>query len=60
MELGIGVIGLLILFGMPVIGGEYTTFAGSGLASMVLRGIVAALCLLPPTLLMGATLPAMS
>ena len=60
MELGIGVIGLLILFGMPVIGGAYTTFAGSGLASMVLRGIVAALCLLPPTLLMGATLPAMS
>src|SRR5207237_4231379 len=40
--------------------GAYTTFAGSGLASMVLRGIVAALCLLPPTLLMGATLPAMS
>src|SRR5258706_15348517 len=60
MELGIGVIGLLILFGMPLIGGAYTTFAGSGLASMVLRGIVAAICLLPPTLLMGATLPAMS
>src|SRR5437762_10091546 len=60
MELGIGVIGLLILFGMPLIGGAYTTFAGSGLASMVLRGIVAAVCLLPPTLLMGATLPAMS
>ena len=60
MELGIGVIGLLLLFGMPLIGGAYTTFAGSGFTSMALRGIVAAVCLLPPTLLMGATLPAMS
>src|SRR5262245_48400309 len=60
MELGIGVIGLLLLFGMPLIGGAYTASAGSGFVSMVLRGIVAAVCLLPPTLLMGATLPAMS
>jgi spermidine synthase len=60
MELGIGLIGLLILFGMPLISGAYTSFAGSGFISMVLRGLVAAVCLLPPTLLMGATLPAMS
>src|SRR5215467_2445554 len=60
MELGIGIIGLLLLFGMPLIGGAYTAFAGSGLVSMALRGIVAAVCLLPPTLLMGATLPVIS
>src|SRR3989454_9073646 len=28
MELGIGVIGLLLLFGMPLIGGIYTAWAG--------------------------------
>src|SRR5262249_8491306 len=28
MELGIGLIGLLLLFGMPLIGGAYTAFAG--------------------------------
>src|SRR5262245_34180486 len=60
MELGIGIIGLLILFGMPLIGGAYFAVAGSGYLSMVLRGLIAAICLLPPTLLMGATLPAMS
>lgn len=60
MELGIGAIGLVLLFGMPLINGIYTAWAGSGFVSMLLRGIIAALCLLPPTLLMGATLPAVS
>jgi spermidine synthase len=60
MELGIGAIGLILLFGMPLIGGAYTSFAGSGFFSLVFRGVVAGICLLPPTLLMGATLPAMA
>src|ERR1044071_5255640 len=30
MELGIGAIGLLLLFGMPLINGVYTSWAGSG------------------------------
>src|SRR5437773_999676 len=60
LELGIGVIGILVLIGMPLVGGAYTSWAGTGLASVVLRGIAASICLLPPTLLMGATLPAMS
>lgn len=60
MELAIGIIGLILLFGMPLIAGTYTAWAGSGLTSMLLRGIVAGMCLLPPTLLMGATLPAMA
>ena len=60
MELGIGVIGLLVLFAMPLVGGAYTAWAGSGFFGMLGRGGVAAICLLPPTMLMGATLPAIS
>jgi spermidine synthase len=60
MELGIGAIGLVLLFGMPLINGAYTALAGSGFAGMVFRGVIAAICLLPPTLLMGATLPAIA
>src|SRR5438093_4829449 len=60
MELGIGAIGLLLLFAMPLINGVYTAWAGSGFIGMLLRGIVAGICLLPPTFLMGATLPAIS
>src|SRR6266516_6532363 len=33
MELGIGAIGLALLFGMPLINGVYTAWAGAGLAS---------------------------
>src|SRR5690348_9100692 len=60
IELGIGIIGLLLLLGIPLIGGLYTAWAGQGAISMVLRGAVAGICLLPPTILMGATLPAIS
>jgi len=60
LELGIGLIGLLILFGMPLIGGVYFAWAGSGITGIFTRGIAASICLLPPTLLMGATLPAIS
>jgi spermidine synthase len=59
LELGIAVFGLLILFGMPFVTLVYTTWGGSSF-SLFLRCVVASLCLLPPTLLMGATLPAMS
>src|SRR5882672_2325019 len=60
LELGIGIIGLLILFGMPLVGGVYTAWAGSGVVGIVVRSIFAAWCLLPPTRLMGATLPAVA
>ena len=60
LEAGIGVLGLLILFGMPLVGGLYTAWAGEGLFSVFVRAIVAGVCLLPPTMLMGATLPAIS
>jgi spermidine synthase len=60
LELGIGAMGLLLLWGMPLVGGAYTAWAGSGIVGILLRGVAAAICLLPPTLLMGATLPAIA
>jgi spermidine synthase len=57
LELGIGLFGVLVLYGVPVIGGLYTEWAGTGTTSLMLRALVAGICLLPPTLLMGATLP---
>ena len=60
LELGIGVFGLLILFAMPLVGGIYTAWGGEGMFGIVFRAIVAGICLLPPTVLMGATLPAIS
>lgn len=60
LELGIGVIGILVLLLMPLVGGIYTSWGGYGLSGFLLRGIVASVCLVPPTLLMGATLPAIA
>ncbi|MGE5190909.1 MAG: fused MFS/spermidine synthase, partial [Deltaproteobacteria bacterium] len=60
LELGIGLIGIAVLFGMPVVGSLYSAWVGHGLAGFLLRGAVSAVCLLPPTLLMGATLPAIA
>src|ERR1700677_1633687 len=45
---------------MPFVEREYARYAGHGLAGNLLRGAVAGVCLLPPTLLMGATLPAIA
>ena len=60
IEFLIGILGLALLLGMPLIGNVYTAWAGSGLGSILLRGIIAGFCLLPPTILMGATLPAVA
>ena len=60
LELGIGLFGIIVLFGVPLIGGVYTSWAGTGQANLFLRAIVAGVCLIPPTLLMGATLPAIA
>lgn len=61
LELGIGLLSLTILFGLPLIENIYTGIAGYGLfRSVLLRSLIAAICLLPPTILMGATLPAIS
>ena len=60
LELGIGVFGLLELFGVPWVGRLYVAGASEGMLGLTLRGIVAGACLLPPTMLMGASLPAIS
>jgi spermidine synthase len=60
LEVGIGVIGLLELVAVPAVGCAYSSWAGSGTLGIVLRAMAAGVCLLPPTLLMGATLPALS
>jgi len=60
LELGIGTIAVLLLLGMPLIGGTYSAWTGRGLVGILLRGVAAGACLLPPTMLMGATLPVMA
>jgi spermidine synthase len=60
LEAGIGTLAILILVSMPVVGGMYTAWAGSGIVGIVVRAGAAGVCLLPPTVLMGATLPAVS
>ena len=60
LEAAIGVIGLLVLVIMPAVGSAYSSWAGPGTLGIVLRAVAAGICLIPPTLLMGATLPALS
>ena len=60
IEFGISACGILILLLMPLVGGIYTVWSGYGFSGFLVRGVVAAACLLPPTLLMGATLPALA
>ncbi|MGE0594664.1 MAG: fused MFS/spermidine synthase [Vicinamibacterales bacterium] len=60
LELGIGLFGIIVLFAVPFVGAFYTSIAGTGQVSLILRAVVASICLLPPTLLMGATLPSIA
>jgi spermidine synthase len=60
IEFGIGLFGLAVLFGLPIVGRLYVVTATQGLSGIVERGVIAALCLLPPTLLMGGSLPAIA
>ena len=60
LELGIGILGLLVLFAVPLVARVYVGVFTEGLAGLALRGLVAGACLLPPTLLMGASLPAVA
>ena len=60
LELGTALFGVIVLFALPLVEHLYTSGVSHGLPNMILRGIACAICLLPPTLLMGATLPAIS
>ena len=60
LEAGIAICGVAILFGLPWAGGLYVAIGGGGFGGLLIKGLFCALCLLPPTLLMGATLPAVA
>src|SRR5687767_4537805 len=60
LELGIGAAGLVVLAGMPLAARLYAEYVGHGTPGLVWRGLLCAIMLLPPTLLMGATLPAIA
>jgi len=60
LELGTGALAVGVLYAMPHVEQVYALHAGHGLPGLLLRGAVAGVCLLPPSLLMGATLPAMA
>ena len=58
IEVGIAVCGLAVLFLLPLLDGVYFAAVAAGMPSLLMRGLLAGLCLLPPTMLMGASLPA--
>ena len=55
-----GILGILIFFLLPYAGGLYTSVGGEGPIGLIIRGLLCAVCLLPPTIMMGATLPAIA
>lgn len=60
LEAGIGILAILILFGVPALDRLYAAIASHGLQGIALRAVLAAVCLLVPTVLMGASLPAVA
>ncbi len=60
LEFAIGLLAIALLYTMPFIEHFYVERVGPGNTSVLLRAVVAGACLLPPTLLMGATLPAIA
>ena len=60
LELAIGLLGLLVLVALPSVDSLYRLIGGSGMGGLAARAFLCALVLLPPTILMGATLPAIA
>ena len=60
LEVGVGVLGLAMPIALPVVKLVYIGLFGYGTLGIALRAVVAAVLLLPPTALMGATLPAIA
>jgi spermidine synthase len=60
LELTIGLLGVVVLLALPWVGGLYIAIGGGGLGGLIARAVLCALFLLPPTILMGATLPAIA
>ena len=60
LEAAIGAMGLLLLWGMPLVTRVYISVGGLGAGGVLMRALVAGICLVPPTFAMGATLPVMA
>jgi spermidine synthase len=60
LEAGIAAFGVALLGLLPLVGKLYVAVVGHGQPGIALRAFVCTLCLLPPTMLMGATLPAIA
>ncbi|MFN7914005.1 MAG: fused MFS/spermidine synthase [Vicinamibacterales bacterium] len=60
LEAAIGAAGLALLVAVPVVSRIYAATGGLGPGGVAMRAIVVAICLLPPTFAMGATLPAIA
>ena len=60
LEIGIGLFGLLMPLLLPAVRFVYVSLVGYGTLGIVLRAVIAVVLLLPPTALMGATLPAIA
>lgn len=60
LELGVGIFAIIVLFLIPMLDSLYAAIAQHGFQGVFLRALVAAVCLLPPTFLMGASLPAIA
>jgi spermidine synthase len=58
LELGIALCGILVPLLMPLVSHIYVAAVGHGMPSILLRALICAICLLPPTIFMGASLPA--
>ncbi|HEX3880261.1 MAG TPA: fused MFS/spermidine synthase, partial [Bryobacteraceae bacterium] len=58
IEAGIAICGLFVITCLPVLDKIYFAGAAHGILGMITRGLLCAICLLPPTTLMGASLPA--
>jgi spermidine synthase len=60
LEIGIGVCGLSMPLLLPTVRLIYVGLVGYGAVGVALRAVIAMVLLLPPTALMGATLPAIA
>ena len=58
LELGIGACGILALVVIPLLDRVYVAAVGHGMPAILFRALICAICLMPPTILMGASLPA--
>lgn len=57
LELGIAATAALIWLELPAVRAVYSGLGGPGPIGLVSRAAIAAVCLLPPTMMMGAALP---